>query len=73
MKFINVPQYEGLKTDAVLQWVRPFNDVFDYLPDGRDMDRMPRAWITNVIYSVVGQPFKDYVNQKIEARNNALI
>lgn len=43
------------------------------MPDEQDMDRVPRAWIANVIYTIVGQPFRNYVNAQIEKRNQALI
>ena len=43
------------------------------MPDDKDMDRIPRAWVANVIYTIVGQPFRDFVNEQIERRNQTLI
>lgn len=34
---------------------------------------MPRDWVANMIYTVVGDNFKDYVNARIEERNQSLI
>ena len=34
--------------------------------------KLPRAYIANVIYTLVGQPFSDWVNQSIESRNQKL-
>ena len=43
------------------------------MPDDKDMDRIPRAWVANVIYTIVGQPFRDFVNEQIERRNQTMI
>ena len=36
---------------------------------GREVLKLPRAYIANVIYTLVGQPFADWVNSGIESRN----
>ena len=43
------------------------------MPADKDMDRIPRAWVANVIYTIVGQPFRDFVNEQIERRNQTMI
>ena len=57
----------------LLEWCRTYEDVFNFLPEARDMDRIPRPWIANVIHSIIGPPFKDFVSSRIEARNQQLI
>ncbi len=42
----------------------------DYLPDQRDMHRLPRQYIVNVVHTVIGQPIKDLVKASIKARND---
>ena len=39
---------------------------------GREVLKLPRAYIANVIYTLVGQPFADWVNSGIESRNQKL-
>ena len=33
---------------------------------------MPRAYVANVIFTVVGEPFKNWVSRQIESRNNKI-
>ena len=44
-----------------------------YLCDPCDFKKLPRQWLINLIYTVVGQIFSDWVNQRIEARNLRLL
>ena len=62
-----------MKTESLLEWAKSYHQIFNYLPDKQDLDRVPRAWIANVIYTIVGDPFKEYVDAMIEQRNQALI
>ena len=39
------------------------------LPPEKETSKMSRAYIANVIYTKVGQPFKDWVNSQVDARN----
>ena len=44
-----------------------------YLCDPQDFRKLPRQYLINLINTVVGQPFSDWVSEKIEARNHKLI
>jgi len=35
----------------------------------REIDRLPRDYIANIIHTIVGKPFQDWVNQKVEERH----
>ena len=56
-----VPQYESLSIERILEKADDWPAVWKYLPDERDMHRLPRQWIISVIYTVVGEPFADWV------------
>jgi hypothetical protein len=44
-----------------------------YLPaEEREVKKLPRAYVSNVIYSVIGDPFRIWVSQQIEARHQRL-
>jgi hypothetical protein len=64
------PQYESLSIERILEKAGDWPDVWQYLPDERDMHRLPRQWLINVIYTVVGKPFQDWVDERIEQRNS---
>ena len=35
----------------------------------KEVVKMPRAYIANVIHTIVGKPFQDWVNRKVEERH----
>ena len=35
--------------------------------------KLPRAYISNIIYTMVGQPFQDWANERIEEWNEKVI
>ena len=35
----------------------------------KEVQKLPRAYLANVIYTLVGKPFADWVTRGIEARN----
>ena len=72
MKVKFVPQYESLSLERIFEQARDWPQVWKYLPDERDLHRLPRQWVISVIYTVVGQPFADWVEERIEARNEKL-
>ena len=46
--------------------------LMNYLPDKRDIKRLPRYFIVNIIFTVVGQPIKDFVSKGVVERNNQI-
>ena len=54
--------YRGLTVEAILEFGRQTESVGLHLPDERDVQRLPRQWIVNVIYSLVGEPFRQWIS-----------
>lgn len=69
---MHVPQYKGLTIDSILEYGRKVEKVRHYLPDDRDIVKLPRQWIVNVIYSIVGDEFRTWVFDQIKSRNDHL-
>ena len=46
--------------------------INQYLPDDQDLHKLPRQWIINVCYSVLGKPFGQWVMQGVEQRHEKL-
>ena len=70
VKVINVPNYEGLTTDDMLKFAKDYPIVGDALPlELREVDKLPRTYIANVIYTLVGEPFNLWIKAGIEVRN----
>jgi hypothetical protein len=52
------------------QFRKNYEIVADYLPDHRDVYRIPRQFLVDVLKTVVGDPFDNWIKQQISQRNN---
>ena len=43
-----------------------------WLPDLREVPRLPKEFLCNIAYSVIGKPFGEFVRQRIEERNSKI-
>jgi hypothetical protein len=64
-----VPQYETLKVKHIYQFLNRYPDCYQYYPDAREIEKVPKQWLVNVAAAVVGQPFEDWVDQMVIERN----
>ena len=62
--------YKGLTIDNILAEGRRNPAVNNYLPDEKDLHRLPRQWLANVIYTLVGEEFQNWVTECIRNRND---
>ena len=67
---MHVPMYKGLTIDNMLAEGRRSPAVNNYLPDEKDLHRLPRQWLANVIYTLVGERFQNWVTECIRNRND---
>ena len=73
VKVLTVPQYEGLTTTDMLSFSKTYPAVEECLPtEEREILKLPRAYIANVIYTNVGDPFADWVKFQIQDRNDKI-
>ena len=70
VKTLNVPQYESLTVAEILNFASAYPKMDIYLPDDIDLPKVPRSWLINVCTVVIGRPFKDWVSDRIDERNN---
>jgi hypothetical protein len=47
-------------------------ELMAYLPDGKEIPQLPRQWLANVIYSVFGNQFAMWIEERIQDRNSKL-
>ena len=69
IKHLACPHYKGLSIEEILEYSKGDERVAKYLPDERDIVKVPRQWIVNVCYTVMGRKFADWVGRSIKARN----
>ena len=62
--------YKGLTIDNILAEGKKNPQVSSYLPDDKDIHRLPRQWLANVIYTLVGDDFGAWVTQHVKSRND---
>ena len=72
VKYLFVPHYESLSIIKILAESQRYPQVARYLPDPQDLARVNRQWLCNVINSVVGKPFADWVEAQVQDRNQKL-
>ena len=58
--------------ELILDFGMSYREVVDALPIVRETRKMPRAYVCNVIYTLVGAPFKDWVLKSCRERNERL-
>ena len=46
--------------------------MWPYFPEKKDIPKLPRQWVVNVLYSVIGAPFADWVRHQINSRNQKM-
>ena len=72
-KHVSVPHYEKLTLETIKEFCQLHpNEIDQYLPDGRELHKCSREWICNIIASVLGTTFTDWVREVIEDRNEEL-
>jgi len=76
VKVIQLPHYEGLNLEEIIYWAKGHQNgvALKALPeDKKEMLKLPRSYIANVIYTQVGQPFQDWANKRIKERNEKIV
>ena len=71
VKQIQVPYFEGLKIETFLEYIADKPEVMRALPLlERERLALPRSYIANVIHTLVGHPFKQWVDRIVDQRHN---
>ena len=70
IKNITIPHFEGLKIETILEYAADYPEVMRALPIlERERLKLPRQYIANVIYTIIGEPFKAWVAQRVDERH----
>ena len=57
MRSMHIPQYEGLSLDDIMKYLKHHQDVFRYLPDTKEIPKLPKKWVCDAIFTVVKENF----------------
>ena len=70
IRHISVPYYESLSLEKIKAFCRGLpHDIPNYMPDKGELHKVSREWICNVVATVLGTTFTNWVKEQIEARN----
>ena len=64
-----MPQYETLKLEEIYAFMKTKQTCHQYFPIQKEMVKLPKQWICNVLYTCLGDAFANWVKDRIEARN----
>ena len=63
VKVIDVPQFEGLTIQDIFQFAKDSAEVENALPPAKEIGKLSRGYLANVIYTIMGEPFQVWVAQ----------
>ena len=69
---LHLPHYKCLSLEKIFAFVAGQSRIESYLPDEPDLAHVPKQWIVNVCAAVIGEPFKQWVREQIEERNELM-
>ena len=72
IKSIFVPMYKGLAIEDILNKGKECPEVAHYLPEERDLDRLPKQWIADITYTVMKESFSKWVTERVKIRNDTI-
>jgi hypothetical protein len=65
IRHLAVPQYETLKVEHLLEFLDGHPDVKLYFPIKKEIYKLPKQFIVNVLFTKVGGPFSQWVKARI--------
>ena len=73
VKVFQAPHYEGLTTNDMLAFAADYPKVYQALPEEeREVKKLPRDYVTTLCYTLIGNPFIEWVESQINARNYSI-
>ena len=66
----SVPMYDGLAIKDIMSFVEiNHKEVLDYLPIPQELHKVSKEWICNIVATILGGHFVNWVKTRIEERN----
>ena len=64
--------YKGLTIADILEKGKECSELANYLPEERDLDRLPKQWLSDITFTVMKEPFKNWVSERVKIRNDTI-
>jgi hypothetical protein len=73
IRHVHVPQFTGLSVENMLEYAKKYPKVFKALPaEQAEIESLHRGYVANVIYTVVGDNFQEWIEKKLKERTKKL-
>ena len=73
-RHVYVPHYETLTLKKIFEFLNDgHGQVFQYLPDLQEIDKIGREWICNIIATIIQDKFVDWVAKQVNDRNELIV
>ena len=73
IKHLHVPHFKKLAIKHMMEYCKGIPKVMKAFPsEAKEIEKLPRQYIINVIFTLVGSPFEVWVNQRIEERHRLI-
>jgi hypothetical protein len=63
VRVIDVPQFDGLAIKDIFNFASNSVEVELALPPAKEISKLCRGYLANVVYTIMGEPFREWVNQ----------
>ena len=72
VKHLSIPHFQGLAVKDMLLYARNYNEVMNSLPIDKEIHKLTRQYVANVIYTIKGDHFSQWVDQRIKEGNDKI-
>ena len=73
IKHIIIPCFDGLIVKEMIKFAKGYPEVMKALPIvEKEIEKLPRQYIANIIYTLVEDPFYEWVEAQINIRNEKM-
>ena len=73
IKHLAIPQYKDLSVKEMKVFIMTNQAVLQYLPIEKEWEKLPKQFITNLVYTCTGEKFAQWVKERITLRNTNLV
>ena len=71
--YISIPQYESLSIKEIKKFVEENKSCKEYLPVDQEWDKLPKVWISTILYTTLKDKFSTWVKNRIQERNAGIV
>jgi len=67
-----VPFYTSLSIEEIMKFAADYQSLAVYFPEERDQKKLNRQYVIDIINTIVKNPFRNWVDERIKERNDKI-